>query len=537
MNARYIVAMFFGAMAAACTVSDLTPETSVSEEVSEEAGQAAEGMRVVDYSVSEGAQTKALGENLDASDRISSLIYLLYNSSGSLEKERVIPDIECGKTQWPLTRENMTWAQREALKDTLNAGLSYTAVFVANADPELFGLDGSADDQTVLHYKNFSQSSGSASGPYYGLAEGQYSSECTYLPLGEIYLSLPSVPFGNGNMFYLDVVDIPASAEGSADVHNAPVTLERIVSRTDISRVNSGTEYLSDGDGDDATKADDEWREYISDLVETSLYPSAVGKFDEKTGILGEIRAVMEKFADDFSYKAASLGQVSAYSIFANAMKVEAVSRSVLSEVEEQIKEGYYLNNCETMADLRNRMVSWENANVTFVLGDVASKFMIKDQSPASDNNIPEFQYIADGNGVVSVAGFGDGSSFNSLSSVSLSSVSAGRVELSIPAGFYFWHGMNVMNSGEVNPLSSLTVKNMENTKTLDVTLNMLDILENDVEASWDNGNYRPVFDQIITTEAGNDDGIYSGSLEDFIMTISIPACKIDNLAPAASIQ
>ena len=238
----------------------------------------------------------------------------------------------------------------------------------------------------------------------------------------------------------------------------------------------------------------------------------------------------MEKFADDFSYKAASLGQVSAYSIFANAMKVEAVSRSVLSEVEEQIKEGYYLNNCETMADLRNRMVSWENANVTFVLGDVASKFMIKDQSPALDNNIPEFQYIADGNGVVSVAGFGDGSSFNSLSSVS-----AGRVELSIPAGFYFWHGMNVMNSGEVNPLSSLTVKNMENTETLDVTLNMLDILKNDVEASWDDENYLPVFKQIIADP--ENDGKYSGSLEDFIMTISIPACKIDNLAPAASIQ
>ena len=526
MNARYIVAMFFGAMAAACTVSDLTPETGVYEEVSEGTGQAAEGMRVVDYSVSEGAQTKALGEGLPASDRISSLIYLLYNSSGSLEKERVIPDIECGKTQWPLTRKNMTWAQREALKDTLAAGLSYTAVFVANADPELFGLDGSADDQTVLHYKNFSQSSGSASGPYYGLAEGQYSSECTYLPLSEIYLSLPSVPFGNGNMFYLDVVDISAAAEGSADVHNAPVTLERIVSRTDISRVNSGTEYLSD-----EPEGDEAWRGYISDLVEKSLYPSAVGKFDEKTGILGEIRAVMEKFADDFSYKAASLGQVSAYSIFANAMKVEAVSRSVLSEVEEQIKEGYYLNNCETMADLRNRMVSWENANVTFVLGDVASKFMIKDQSPASDNNIPEFQYIADGNGVVSVAGFGDGSFFNSLSSVSV-----GDVELSIPARFNFWHGMNVMNSGEVNPLASLTVKNTENPEPLKVTLNMLDILETNVEASWDEENYLPVFKQIIT-EAGNDDGIYSGSLEDFIMTISIPACKIDNLAPAASIQ
>ena len=166
MNAKYIVAMFFGAMAAACTVSDLTPETGVSEEISEGAGQVAEGMRVVDYAVSEGAQTKALGEGLSASERISSLIYLLYDASGALVKERVIPDIG-SDTQWPLKRPdadgqggNMTWAQREALKDTLAAGQSFTAVFVANADPELFGLDGSADDRTVLHYKEFSQSSG-----------------------------------------------------------------------------------------------------------------------------------------------------------------------------------------------------------------------------------------------------------------------------------------------------------------------------------------------------------------------------------------
>lgn len=538
MNARYIVAMFFGAMAAACTVSDLTPETGVYEEVSEGTGQAAEGMRVVDYSVSEGAQTKALGEGLPASDRISSLIYLLYNSSGSLEKERVIPDIECGKTQWPLTRKNMTWAQREALKDTLAAGLSYTAVFVANADPELFGLDGSADDQTVLHYKNFSQSSGSASGPYYGLAEGQYSSECTYLPLSEIYLSLPSVPFGNGNMFYLDVVDISAAAEGSADVHNAPVTLERIVSRTDISRVNSGTEYLSDEpEGDEATKADEAWRGYISDLVEKSLYPSAVGKFDnspvlnpEGTGILGGIQAFMEKFAGDFSSAAA--GQLSEFTSFAAAMKKENVSQSVLSSVESQIVS-HYSEKCAEMADLlRDRMVSWKNVKVEFGLDNVASKFMIKNQSPALDNNIPEFQYIADEKGVVSVAGFGDGSFFNSLSSVSV-----GDVELSIPARFNFWHGMNVMNSGEVNPLASLTVKNTENPEPLKVTLNMLDILETNVEASWDEENYLPVFKQIITEAGNDDDGIYSGDLEEFTMTISIPACNIDNLTPAASIQ
>ena len=536
MNARYIVAMFFGAMAVACTVSDLTPEAGVSEEVSEGVGQAAEGMRVVDYSVSEGAQTKALGENLNARDMISSLIYLLYNSSGSLEKERVIPDIECGKTQWPLTRENMTWAQREALKDTLEAGLSYTAVFVANADPVLFKSDVAAEGEVVLHYKEFpgaGSGSGSDSGyvpdSYYGLAEGQYSSECTYLSLSEIYLSLPSVPFGNGNMFYLDVVDISAAAEGSADVHNAPVKLKRIVSRTDIRRVYSGTEYLSDEpEGDEATKADEAWRGYISDLVEKSLYPSAVGEFDnsvgsEGTGILGGIQAFMEKFAGDFSIAAA--GQLSEFTSFATAMKKENVSQSVLSSVESQIVS-HYSEKCAEMADLRNRMVSWKNVKVEFGLGNVASKFMIKNQSPALDNNIPEFQYIADENGAVSVAGFGDGS-FNSLSSVSV-----GDVELSIPAGFNFWHGMNVMNSGVVNPLASLTVNlnNSTESENLEVTLNMQDILKTD--ESW-NADYLDVFEQIIT-EAGNE---YSGSLDVFTMTISIPACNIDDLTPTASIQ
>ena len=550
MNARYIVAMFFGAMAAACTVSDLTPETGVSEEISEGAGQVAEGMRVVDYAVSEGAQTKALGEGLPASERISSLIYLLYDASGALVKERVIPDI--GRdTQWPLKRPdadgqggNMTWAQREALKDTLAAGQSFTAVFVANADPVLFGLDGSADDRTVLHYKNFSQSSGSDSGPYYGLAEGQYSSVCTYLPLSEIYLSLPSGAFNDANMFYLDVVEIPAGtggADGSASsagaVTDAPVMLERIVSRTDIRRINPHTEYLNYGlAGDEATKADQAWREYIGDLVKESLYPSAVGEFDnnslvnpEGIGILGGIQAFMEKFAGDFRDKAASLGQVSAYSIFADAMKVEAVSKYVLSEVEEQIKEGYYLNNCETMADLRNRMVSWENVDMKFGVGNVASKFMIQTQMPDSeDKDIQELEYTADENGDISVAGFGGGS-FNSLSSVAV-----GGVELSIPAGFKFWHGMNVINSGEVNPLYSLKVTDLKSTVGFKVSsIDMDYILKSVVSAEWNNA-YAEVFAAIIEDQGEN--GTYSGPLQNFTFTVSIPACE-DNLTATASIQ
>ena len=545
MNARYIVAMFFGAMAAACTVSDLTPETGVSEEISEGAGQVAEEMRVVDYAVSEGAQTKALGEGLSASERISSLIYLLYDASGALVKERVIPDIG-SDTQWPLKRPdadgqggNMTWAQREALKDTLAAGQSFTAVFVANADPELFGLDGSADDRTVLHYKEFSQSSGSASGPYYGLAEGQYSSECTYLPLSEIYLSLPSGAFNDANMFYLDVVEIPAGtggADGSASsagaVTDAPVMLERIVSRTDIRRINSGENGTDPVD----YSADDKRKDFLSPLI-NGLYESVQPDLQEQIKvIMSAISNGFFAFASDPSYGLTG----TEYTRYSLDLGSDKAVTAVLANVKESVV-GYLETECLDNETLKNRLQSWNEQSVVLEVSNLAAKYLIgfADGTDSSAGAKPETEapvsrtYSADASGVISIAGFGDGTSLNELNSISLVGSDGGNLSFDGLSGFYLWHGENKMNEGICNPVSALKfsdTSNPSNTEKVTLSCNLMELFGNeDFSSSWDD-RFEAVLNEVISENK------YGGSFSSAVLTVSIPACE-DNLTATASIQ
>lgn len=175
------------------------------------------GQFVVDYSVGETA-SRAFGENLLANQRISSLTYLLYDGD-ALVKKREIPAINT-QTKWPLKRETMKWEQREALKDTLTAGVTYTAVFVANEDKTLFEKNLAEADTTYLTGED---------------------------KLSTVALQLPSVPFQDNSMFYLAKETIDAATTAKLDRHhplNKPVTLKRIVSRTDIRRKAA----LDDGD-------------------------------------------------------------------------------------------------------------------------------------------------------------------------------------------------------------------------------------------------------------------------------------------------
>ena len=75
------------------------------------------GQFVVDYTAEAGAATRAIQENQPKGVRINSLTYLLYNSEGHLEKRREIPGLEGDAETWPLQRDNMSWEQREALKE------------------------------------------------------------------------------------------------------------------------------------------------------------------------------------------------------------------------------------------------------------------------------------------------------------------------------------------------------------------------------------------------------------------------------------
>ena len=172
-----------------------------------------EGTFVVDYSVSDGETSRAFEGGLVANQRISSLLYLLYDSEGQLVKEREIPDIN-DKTTWPLTRDKMTWEQREALKDTLNSGSTYTAVFLANVKKDLFG-NNTQTEELLQNKEN----------------------------LTEAVLYLPQTPFTDSNMYYLwkEELKYTQPEDASDDSRDNPLSkkiiLRRLVSRIDMERV------------------------------------------------------------------------------------------------------------------------------------------------------------------------------------------------------------------------------------------------------------------------------------------------------------
>lgn len=184
-----------------------------------------EGTFVVDYSVSDGETSRAFEGGLNANQRISSLLYLLYDSEGQLVKEREIPGID-QDTKWPLERENMSWEQREALKDTLNEGSTYTAVFLANVKKELFG-----EEQTTELLQNKDN-------------------------LTDAILYLPQTPFKDSNMYYLwkEKLEYTQPEDASDDSRDNPLSkkiiLRRLVSRIDMERVEIKDDAVKTGMGE-----------------------------------------------------------------------------------------------------------------------------------------------------------------------------------------------------------------------------------------------------------------------------------------------
>ena len=195
--------------------------TSCEEEILDN-GQAAgialaDGQFIVDYSGE--VTTRAIKDNAEKGERINSLTYLLYIQQDNdyvLEKRREIPGLnetdDAGNPEsWPLTRDNMTWEQREALKDTLMVGSNYRAVFVANAAASLW--DGTNSPLV------------GADLPTNGSAAPSYFSA---------YLQLPEdLAFNDGNMFYLAEAEINGAGKDRNTPYDCPIMLKRVVTRTD----------------------------------------------------------------------------------------------------------------------------------------------------------------------------------------------------------------------------------------------------------------------------------------------------------------
>lgn len=233
----------------ACTDENLTGNgmTNPDEQPTGETGKV-----VVDYTLDADAPASRAdvsetdSPETSSSSPIRSLTYLLYEKNGTdaavytLVKRREIRDIT-EETQWPMTRENMTWNQREDLKDTLDRSSEYKVVFVANAaaslhDGEEVLINASLDVETP---------------------EGKEPQE-PLLSFTDAYLKMPQEAFTDDNLFYVTTADFESS-EG-ADYVNQSLKLRRVVARTELS-------CIANVPGDKAVKA----------RLETYFYPEIKG--------------------------------------------------------------------------------------------------------------------------------------------------------------------------------------------------------------------------------------------------------------------
>lgn len=204
MKAKSIYTVMLGVFLLASCNNEDTP-LQAGQEPDAPAMNLPEGTFVVDYTAStDGVASRS------ANGMISSLDYLLYESTDgstyTLVKNVAIPDIDKG-TEWPLIRETMTWAQREALKDTLNTSNSYKAVFVANADAEKVW-----NGETVLTNVDL---------------ESDFTAARLNLPTTK--------SFDESNMYFMDVVEINENRnQADKSSLNKQILLERVINKIEV---------------------------------------------------------------------------------------------------------------------------------------------------------------------------------------------------------------------------------------------------------------------------------------------------------------
>ena len=351
---------------------------------------------VVDYSVGETA-SRAFEANLPANKRISSLTYLLYDGD-ALVKKREIPAIKT-QTKWPLKRETMTWEQREALKDTLTAGVTYTAVFVANEDKTLFEKNLVEADTTYLTGED---------------------------KLSTVALQLPSVPFQDNSMFYLAKETIDAATTAKLDRHhplNKPVTLQRIVSRTDIRR------KATLGDAD-----------ILAGLEK--------GKMNEK------VITAVDKALDEF-LKKLKKQQILNITFTNNCEKlVNTYMRQAVKNKVSELMKGDMLTACKENSAYQSRTAEWVKfTDATLEFSHLRSQFLILTLEAAGDGaSLPALKVEG---GMLSFCSFSNvqetDPTINALSSMNMENAAGDT--LGLGAALPIRWGKNMKKIYECNPI------------------------------------------------------------------------------------
>ena len=238
---------------------------------------------IIDYAASTGeADTRA-----DANQRIQSLDYLVYQSTDggttyTLLKRRAIPDINTG-TQWPLTRETMTWAQREALKDTLNTSCMYKMVFVANAadwiwdNTETDRLKGSST--IVLQHANLP------------------TDETEAPTFDEGRLILPPRVFKENDMYYMETVEVDGKNYTGEKTAHQNVLLKRMINKVEIMLEKKVTDALKDKD-------DAGVESYVKEQLEKYYKNHYISNIEDNEGnTLGTLESTVQKYITEITDK------------------------------------------------------------------------------------------------------------------------------------------------------------------------------------------------------------------------------------------
>lgn len=310
---------------------------------------------IVDYAVDEPELRSVSHEPLPANQRISSLTYLLYDAEGSLVKQREIPDINT-TTVWPLKRTTMTWAQREALRDTLKCGDKYTSVFVANANPKLFA------NEEVLHLTKL------------------VDAKPIPVKLSEVFLSLPkNTAFHDGNMFYLDVNNIELDTLVDRDHPlNCPVMLERIVSRTDF--------FSDDFPAWNSEFAQGKIREF-ADKVYGDIF---IEKFQEKAPL--GIQSWLKQFTDDFAlfatrkgYMGLVSGWITDFTVVLNNIDYRQYIGNITQQDKNNIKKILYTSLLKNES-LKKLWQPWKELSAKVVFNKCANHFFIESSKAGKDD-------------------------------------------------------------------------------------------------------------------------------------------------------
>lgn len=472
-----------------------------------------EGTFVVDYSVSDGETSRA-GEEGRLNTSISSLLYLLYDSEGQLVKEREIPGID-DNTTWPLTRENMTWEQRESLKDTLNVEMTYTAVFLANTDAELF-KDASDKAEQVFFYKTVTEG-----------ADG--TSETTYANLQDVYLKLPSVPFNDKNMFYISKHTLSAkNADGTMveydrdTPYNCPVTLKRLVSRMDITKAEVTDEMIKEG-------------------LKEFYYQ---GETAEKNEILNAVETALEEFAVD----ACPEGELWNFNRGKLKEKLKGTGtdgQTVYSKVFESCLS-QLVNKCQENSLYQSHVASWEeNAAVSFTYTNQANIYNINSLQAANQNDIssnPNYSVLDDGRIVAIV--FSNSAKSVSVASDDFNQLSAfkvGEVDYILDTPWKVAMGPNEMVSLSCNPVKKISSTGIGNSMSVSVTVDM-DSLFGDLD-SFTNSNNDFIYAEGTVMQKDLIDAMNSvlkpnnyGSWKALELTLQLPSLEEGNLELKASL-